>query len=190
MTTLEPCRRRTEDEVGSALYVAVLEQDARAADTCIDGVLIAEQAAADELQMVTLGVKGNGLTQFCGIVLDGDIAEGDVVTLHLDGVCAEGAHALARLREIDVSMVVVGDDGLCSILAENLDMGKPWGQDEFLLVGALLYEDYFVVLHEGTAYLNGLANGAELARAVTCHDDGVGIVVTLSCREGVGQEGE
>ena len=40
LTVFEPCRRRTEDKVGSSLDLAVLEQQTRLGITRIDGVLM------------------------------------------------------------------------------------------------------------------------------------------------------
>jgi hypothetical protein len=36
-----------------------------------------------------------------------------------------------------------------------------------------------MIVHEGTAHLQGLAHGTELTRAVAGHDNGIGIVVAL-----------
>ena len=98
----------------------------------IDSILIAQKAATDELQTVALCVQGNGLSQFGGIVLDGDVLEGDVLSFYFDCVGAEGSHALrlscglpADLWYLDVGMVVVGDNCLFSILSADFDVGKP-----------------------------------------------------------------
>ena len=76
-------------------------------------------------------------------------------------------------------MVIVGDDGVVAILAADLDVLQPLGNDELLLVDATLHVDHFLIVHEGAAYLDGLANGKELARAVGSYDDGVGVVIVL-----------
>ena len=76
---LKPCCRRTEDEVGGAFYVAMVEQKACVCQTCIDCVLIAKETAVDELQTVALCVQCHCLTQSGGIVLYGDILQGNVV---------------------------------------------------------------------------------------------------------------
>ena len=71
-TPLEPCRRRTEDEVGGTLDVAIGKIEARTGHAGVDGVLIAQDAAVDELQAVAFGMQGHGLSALCGIVFDGE----------------------------------------------------------------------------------------------------------------------
>ena len=146
---------------------------------------MADEAAADDAHAVAFDVEGNGLTKSCGIVLDGEVAQGDVRAFHLQRVGAEGTHGPTPIpslkgREIDVGVVVVGDDGVLGIFAQQFDVLQMGGYDEFFLIDAPLDEDYFMIVHEGATHLDGFADGAELARSVACHDDGVGVV------EGVG----
>ena len=82
VTVLKPRRRRTEDEVGSSLDVAVLEVEACLGITSIDGVLVAEEATVDERQSVALGMQRHSLSQSGGIVLDGEVLQRDARPLN------------------------------------------------------------------------------------------------------------
>ena len=89
-------------------------------------------------------------------------------------------------------MVVIGDDGALDVLAENLDVLQMRGDDEFLLVDTPFHEYHFMIVHEGTAHLNGFANGTELPCAIACYNDGVRVVESppFVPREGhIGQTG-
>lgn len=97
LTILKPSHRWAEDEVGGSLDVASLEEQRGTGIARIDGVLVAQEAAVDETQMVALGMQGHGLAQAGGIVLDGDVTEGDAAALHLHRIGAEGAHALGAV---------------------------------------------------------------------------------------------
>ena len=173
---LEPRDGGTEDEVGGSLNVTVLEVKAGASHTGIDSVLIAQEAAVDKREAVALSMQGNGLPQSGGVVLNGDVLNGDILPLNLNRLSAESSHL------IDVGMIVVGDDGLVTVLAADLDIGEPLGNDELLLIGAPLDKDDFMVLHEGAADFQRLVDGAELSCAVASHKDGVRVVEVLrSC---------
>ena len=98
----------------------------------IDSVLIAEETASDEHQTVAFGVQGHGLSEASGIVFDGDVLEGDVLSFHLDCISTEGSHALrlacgflTNLGNLDVGMVIIGDDGLLSVFSAYLNVGEP-----------------------------------------------------------------
>ena len=97
LTILKPSHRWAEDEVGGSLDVASLEEQRGTGIARIDGVLVAQEAAVDETQMVALGMQGHGLAQAGGIVLNGDVTEGDAAALHLHRIGAEGAHALGAV---------------------------------------------------------------------------------------------
>ena len=49
VAVLEPCRRGTEDKVGSALDIAVLEVEARVGVACVDCVLMTKKTAVVRL---------------------------------------------------------------------------------------------------------------------------------------------
>ena len=76
-------------------------------------------------------------------------------------------------------MVVIGDDGLLLAFTANLDVLQPLGNDQLLFVGTVLYEDHFVIVHKGPAYLDGFVDGTELSRAVACHENCIRIVVAF-----------
>ncbi len=181
LAVFEPCRRRTEDKVGGALDITVLEKQPRAGYAGVYCVLMAEQTAVYEYQAVALCVQCHGLTEACRVVLDGDVLECDAASFHLHRICSESAHAFARERIDDVGMVIVGDDGGVAVFAEYLDVGEPLRYDELLFVYAFLYVYHLVILHECPAHFHGLGNGAEFACTVACHNDGVGVVVFV-CR--------
>ena len=96
----EPCYRRSEDEVGGALYVAVLEIEARILQTCINGILIAQEAAVDEGELVALGMQGHCLSETRGVILDGEVLQGDIVALYLQGVCGKGAELVVVRQQV------------------------------------------------------------------------------------------
>ena len=110
-------------------------------------------------------------------ILYRQVLESDVVGIHPDGIGAEGTYTLARRRIEDVGMVVVGDDGLLTTLATEFNVLHPLWDNHFLLVGTLLDVDNFVIVHEGATHLDGIRNVTELASAVACHDNCIGIVV-------------
>ena len=91
MAVLEPCRRGSEDEVGGALDITIFKVHARARHSGVDGVLIAQQAAVQQNDAVSLGVEGHGLAELRGVVLDGDVLERDIVGVDTDGERAERA---------------------------------------------------------------------------------------------------
>ena len=84
-------------------------------------------------------------------------------------------------------MVVVGDDGRIHVLSAELDILEPRGDDELLLIRTFLNIYNLVVIHEGTAHLDGFVNGAEFSCTVSCYDDGVWVVVLACCRDGRGE---
>ena len=83
VTVLKPCCRWAEDEVGSALNIAVLEVETCLGIACVDGILMAKEPAVDKRQLVTLCMKGYGLSQTCSVVLDGDVLQRDTTALNL-----------------------------------------------------------------------------------------------------------
>ena len=105
---LKPCCRRTKDEVGGALDIAVVKEQARSLHTRINGVLMTQETAVDEFQAVALCMQGHSLSQTGGIILYRQVLESDVVGIHPDGIGAEGSHPQACRRIEDVGMVVVG----------------------------------------------------------------------------------
>ena len=145
-----------------------------------------EETTVDKGQAIAFGMQGYGLAQTGCIVLDGDILQGNLATLNLQREGAEGSNffvfSLSCQRGDvcpDVSMVVPGDDGLVAILTTNLDVGKPLGYNEFLLIGAVFHVNHLVILHESTAHLDGIGDVPELTRPVARHKQGVWIVITL-----------
>ena len=184
---LEPCRRRAEDEVGSALDVAVAEVETRLGIARIDGVLMAQKTTIDEGQTVALSMQGHSLSKACRIILDGDVLERDTAALDFQGKGAERAYFLCFATGcqrcdvcLDIGMVVPRDDGLVAILTAYLDVGEPLWDDEFLLIDTLLDVDDLVVLHKGTAHLDGFADVAELARTVACHEKRIRVIIAFS----------
>ena len=184
LATFEPGGGRSEDEVGGAFDIAVFEVQTGVLHAGIYRVLVAEEAAVDELQTVAFGVQSHCLSLSRRIVLDGDVAEGDVAAFNLDRIGAEGAHRLQLLVVgpayawyLDVGMVIVGDDGVVAVFSDNLNVGEPRGYDDLLFVDAFLDEDDFLVFHEGAAHLYGGVDGLELAGAVVGYKQGVGVVV-------------
>ena len=78
--------------------------------------------AVDNLDAITFGMEADSLSQSGGVVLNGEVLQGDVVTLHLEGIGAEGAHRLLSWGgcsedDLHIGMVVVGDDCLLPALA-------------------------------------------------------------------------
>lgn len=108
---LKPRRGGSEDEVSGALDVTVAEIEAGTAHTRIDSVLIAQETTVDKAETVSLGVKGHGLSQTGGIVLDRNILQRDEGALYFERIGAKGAHLAIRARDEDIGMVIVGDDG-------------------------------------------------------------------------------
>ena len=184
---LEPGRGGAEDKIGGATDVAVLEEEAGSSHARVDSVLMTDETAVDEGETITLGMQGYGLSQTGSVVLDGDILQRDVVTLDLQCISSESAHRLeawgsSAEEDLHVRMIVVGDDGALGTLTTDLDILQPLRDDELLLVGAVLHEDDLVVVHESATNLNGFVNSSELSRAVTCYDEGVGVVVLASSK--------
>ena len=83
VTVFKPCRSSTENEVGGAFNIAVLELDACVGSTGIYRVLIAKNATIDKLQAIACGVKGDSLSQFGSVIFDGDVLDGDVAACHM-----------------------------------------------------------------------------------------------------------
>ena len=188
---LKPCGGRTEDKVGGALNIAVFEIHSEPFAGGEHRVLMSQQAAVDKAQSVAIGVQSHCLSQSCRIVLDGDVLESDIIAIHPHGIGAEGAHPFGTLRDGDVGMVIVCDDGFVAVFAQNLDIGEPSRHDELLLVGAFLHKDHLVIVHVGAAHLKGVVNVSELSCTVACHHQGIRIVVLACslCRQG-GDDGE
>ena len=121
----------------------------------IDGVLMAQETAVYEGEFVANGEQGYCLSQSGGIVLDGDVLEGDVASVNPQGKGAEGSHGFARRGIEDIGMVVPCDDGVVAILTAYLDIGERLWNDDFLLIYSPFDEDDLVVVHKGAAHLNG-----------------------------------
>ena len=129
----------------------------------------------------------HGLSEACAVVLEGDVLQGDVICIDSERIGAESAHGPHFRSSLcggwgqafDVGVVIVGDDGLVAVFSAYLDMLYPLRDDELLLVSASLDIDHLVVVHEGTAHLDGLAHGAEFASTVARHYQCVGVVVAL-----------
>ena len=81
VAVLKPCCGGTEDEVGGSLDIAMVEEKPRLGVTCIDGVLMSQEATVDKRQLVSFGMQGYGLSQSGRIILDGDILQGNLATL-------------------------------------------------------------------------------------------------------------
>ena len=93
-------------------------------------------------------------------------------------VCAHERPAMVLL---DIMLPGPCDDGLVAVLTAYLDVGEPLWNDKFLLVDAFLDIDDLVVLHKGTADLNGFTYVTEFGSTVTCHKESVGIVIAFTC---------
>ena len=126
---LEPCRGRSEDEVGGALYVAVGKEKVRVGSTCIDRVLMPEETAVDELETVALGMERNSLSESGGVILYGDVGERDVRAFNLQGIGTEGSDrrqlAGDDVGRSNIGMIIEGNDGIVAILTAYLYVGKP-----------------------------------------------------------------
>ena len=55
---LKPCRRGAEDEISSAADIAAIEIDAGVGHASVDCILMAYQATVDDLDSVSLSMKG------------------------------------------------------------------------------------------------------------------------------------
>ena len=120
LAVLKPCCRRSEDEVGSSFYVAVEEEVAlyssefTEASVGVQGVLIAEEAAAAEEQEVSVREHCNGLGYvftLSGAVLEGYVLEGDVAGGDIDGSAAGCSHREVATGPAALGVVVVGYNG-------------------------------------------------------------------------------
>ena len=159
---------------------------------------MSQEPASDEAQTVALGVQSHCLPESCRVVFYCYVLKCNVRAAHSQSECSEGADGVvvtgcrvlgvgSRMsfncnrvvcrRHHDVSMVVPCDDGCEGVLAANLYVGEVRRNFQFFLVSASFYVDYLVVVHECAAHLDGLADVAELSRAVACHHYGVGVVV-------------
>lgn len=179
VTVLKPSGGGTEDKVGRPLDIAVLEIVTTFGITSIDGVLMSEETAVDEGQPVAFRMQGDSLSQSGSVILDGDILQGDAISLDLEGIGTESTHPLTGRCIDDIRMIIPCDDGVVTILTAYLDIRQPLWDDEFLLIGAFLDKDDFMILHKGTAYLDSVSDVAELPCTVTCHDEGIGIVIVV-----------
>ena len=139
-----------------------------------------KKSAVDEDQSVTLGVECYSLPQSSGVVLDGDVLEGDAVALDFKGIGAESTHSTISSRKFYIGMIVVSDDGIIAVFATYLNVVNPRWNDEFLFVNAPLDKDDLVVIHEGTTHLDGVVDVSELAWSIASNKDGVRIVVGRS----------
>ena len=125
-------------------------------------------------------MQSHCLTESGRVILYGNVFEGDVVGLNLQGVGTEGTHGLVCFGAEDVGVVIVGDDGLLGILATYLYVLYPRWDNKFFLVSAVLYVDNLVVVHKSPTNLDGFINGAELAGAIAGNDNGIGVIVTFA----------
>ena len=131
-----------------------------------------------------------------GVVLDGDVLQGNLAALDLQRKGAESSDllgiALSSQRgdvSLDIGMVIPRDDGLVAVLATDLDIGQPLWHHQFLFISTFLNIDHLMILHEGAAHLDGICNVTELAGSVASHKQGVGIVITLGLRAHDSHEG-
>ena len=97
-----------------------------------------------------------------------------------------GAHCLFTGRssaknDFYIRMIIIGDDGFISIFATEFYVLKPLWDNEFFLVRTFLNIDNLVIVHKGTANLNGLIYGAKFSSSVACHNNSVGIIITFCC---------
>ena len=79
-------------------------------------------------------------------------------------------------------MVIIGDDCIVAVFTHDLDVSKPLRNDEFLLIDTTFHINHFVIVHKCSTYLKRFIDSAELARAVACHHDGIGIVIVLGTK--------
>ena len=182
---LKPGGGRAEDKVGGAADIAVFKVEPCGGHAGIDGILMADKSAVDKDETVALGMQGYGLSESGGVVLDGEVLQGDVVSLDLQCVCAEGTHGLSAgfggaKSDPDVGVVVVGNDGVLGTLTADFNVLQPLGDDEFFFVDAVFYINDLMVVHKSTAYFDGLVDGSELTGAVAGNDDSVGVVIARS----------
>ena len=136
-----------------------------------------KKSAVDEDQSVALGVECYSLPQSSGVVLDGDVLEGDAVALYFKGIGAESTHSTIGSRKFYIRMIVVSDDGMIAVLTANLNVVDPRRNDEFLFVNTPFDKDDLVVIHEGAAHLDGIVDVAELSCSIASNEDGVRVVV-------------
>ena len=129
-----------------------------------------EESTSYECQSVAFGVQCHSLSESCRVILNCDVLKSDVRTLYLQSVCTESAHTLRSFCRADICMVVVGDDGVFGILATQFDIGEPRRYNQFLLIYTFFNIYNLVVVHKGTAHLNGIVDIAEFRRTVASHE--------------------
>ena len=181
MAVLEIGDAGTEDEVRRTLDVAVQEivpLDAALlakAPVGIDGVLVADEAAAVEEQEVAVGEHRHGLADLLALprrVLEGDVLEGHVAGVDVDAGAAGSAHLEVVVRPQLLRIPVVGEDGLVRALAHDLHPELGVRDVDGLLVGAGLDEDggdlAVAVVRDG---VDALLDGHVVAVAGLVHDD-------------------
>ena len=105
-------------------------------------------------------MERHGLTKLRSIVLDGQVAESDVIPFDLQRIGAESAHL------VDVGVVVVGDDSAFRTLADEVHILQPRGDNHFLLIHAVLDKYRHFIIHKGADTLHRFSQGAIVTRAV------------------------
>lgn len=192
LAVLKPADGRAEDEVGRAVDVAVLKVDVALFVTGEECVLVAFEAAVAYDDLVAFGVQGDGLSHTSGVVFDGEIFECYAMAGHQHRVGAEGSHFGDAVSEVDnlfAGVVAKGDDGAVGTFSGEGDVAFPSGNDDFLVIGAVLDKDgdgYGGVVAYG---VYGFLYGGVVAAAVLGHDEE--LLGGLGCRhEGAGKEKE
>ena len=70
-------------------------------------------------------MERHGLSEPCSVVFYRDVAERDVVAVHLHGVCAEGSHLAVGSGDEYVGVVIISYDGVFGVFSAYLDVGEP-----------------------------------------------------------------
>ena len=126
---LEEGNAGTEDEISGTLNVAVLEVIALdAAELAkpaigVQGVLVAQEAAAVEEEEVAVGEHRHRLADFlalAGAVLEAQVFEGDVAGVDIDGGAAGSAHGDVPVGPEGLGVFVKRDERVIGALTFNI----------------------------------------------------------------------
>ena len=169
----EQCRRRSENKIGSPLYIAVQKIEPGAFRTGINSILISQKAAVDKNQAVAFRMKRNSLPQSRSIILNRQVLKSNGVSLYFQSVSTESPHF------VYIGMIIVSDYCIFRIFTDEIDIFQPRRKNNLLLIYTFFNQYCHFIIHKGPDALHGFGQRAVIPATVTCHNNRV---FPLLCR--------
>jgi hypothetical protein len=171
-----------EYEIGRAFDVTVCIILATAFPTCVQCILVSQQAAVADDAAITFYVEGNGLSYLTGGIFYGNIFEAAIVACQEHGVrikCIELVFAHPVISGVGLTGEIrIGDDGAVAAFADKVNARLPAGDNQLLAVNAFFNKDLY-----GSQWgkipdaVNGSLYGGECACSVGGNNDIVWLVL-------------